>query len=286
MKNKLVGLAVAGALVAAGAVQAQPFTPSSGTAATTDLWLFVENATTSQTIAVDTGQSMSSLLSSFTANANLKPVFDSFSAPATAALSSFMNTADTLNWAVEGLTSPGGEPTQTPGQTIGIASASSAVGSGFAGMNFGGLKAWYAGYQTDSGYVIFGNGGTVLPYTTGGSTYAWANGNSSGQVWGGPPGGSSAGSTIIYGQAAGVGQTGFTPGTSETLYAVTANNGLTNSSALQSYILGTITLATLANGAALTLVAPSAVPLPAALWLLGGGLLGLAGVGRRRTAAV
>lgn len=147
--------------------------------------------------SVDTGQGISSLLSSFTVNANLMPVADHFTVSATSALSSFMNTG--------------------------------------------------------------------------------------GQVWGGPSGGSGAGSTTIYGEAAGVAQTGpnFTPGCSETLYAVTANDGSSgNASGVQSYILGTITLATLANGAALTL---DPVPLPAALWLLGGGLLGLAGLGRRRS---
>lgn len=284
MKNKLVGLAVAGALVAAGVAQAQPppYTPSSGTASNTDLWLFVENATTSQTIAVDTGQSISSLLSTFTTNANLQPVADHFTQAASSALTSFMNTADTLNWAVEGLSDYQLNPTnsQVPGTTIGIASASSTVGNGFSSMTFSNLKDWAAAYNTDAGYIIFSG-----PYTTGGTVYAWSAGTAGGQVWGGPPGGPSAGSTTIYGQATGVAQTGFVPGSSETLYAVTGNNGTGNGSSLQSYILGTISLATLANGAALTLTAP-AVPLPAALWLLGGGLLGLAGVGRRRTAAV
>jgi hypothetical protein len=36
-----------------------------------------------------------------------------------------------------------------------------------------------------------------------------------------------------------------------------------------------------ANGT-LTVVNPAAVPIPAAAWLLGSGLLGLAGIGRRR----
>ena len=56
-------------------------------------------------------------------------------------------------------------------------------------------------------------------------------------------------------------------------------NGTTGK--LQSYILGTATLA--ANGT-LNITTPSAVPLPAAVWLLGSGLLGLFGVSRRRAA--
>jgi hypothetical protein len=35
-----------------------------------------------------------------------------------------------------------------------------------------------------------------------------------------------------------------------------------------------------------TVPGSTAVPLPAAIWLLGSGLLGLAGVGRRKTLAV
>jgi hypothetical protein len=68
------------------------------------------------------------------------------------------------------------------------------------------------------------------------------------------------------------------------LYGVTGNGAtLTN---VQTYQLATVTLA--ANGT-LTAVGntpPSAVPLPAAVWLLGSGLLGLAGVGRRKAAKV
>lgn len=62
------------------------------------------------------------------------------------------------------------------------------------------------------------------------------------------------------------------------LFGFTGNS---NASTLQSYILGTATL--LANGT-LQIITPSAVPLPAAVWLFGSGLLGLFGVSRRRTA--
>jgi hypothetical protein len=54
---------------------------------------------------------------------------------------------------------------------------------------------------------------------------------------------------------------------------------------LQSYILGSATLG--ADGT-LTITGNSTapVPLPAAVWLFGSGLMGLVGVSRRRKAAV
>jgi len=65
------------------------------------------------------------------------------------------------------------------------------------------------------------------------------------------------------------------------VYAYTSNG---NGSLLQSYSLGQVEL--LSNGTLETVAAAttSAVPLPAGVWLIGSGLLGLAGIGRRRQA--
>ena len=65
-------------------------------------------------------------------------------------------------------------------------------------------------------------------------------------------------------------------GTDMNLYAMTPDN--TKATAGQLYTAGLVTMT--ADG---TLEAASPVPLPAAVWLLGSGLLGLAGVGRRRS---
>jgi hypothetical protein len=66
-------------------------------------------------------------------------------------------------------------------------------------------------------------------------------------------------------------------GTDINLYAMTPDNS--KSTAGQLYTAGLVTMT--ANGTLEEVTSP--VPLPAAVWLLGSGLLGLAGVGRRRS---
>jgi hypothetical protein len=76
-------------------------------------------------------------------------------------------------------------------------------------------------------------------------------------------------------------------GTAAALYGFTGNGSPTNG--VESYILGSVTLSTngvlsiTGNGGT---TPPPPVPLPAAVWLFGSGLLGLVGVSRRRKAAV
>jgi hypothetical protein len=67
-----------------------------------------------------------------------------------------------------------------------------------------------------------------------------------------------------------------------TLFGLTGNAG---TGQVQSYILGSASLGT--NGTlTFTGNSTSPVPLPAAVWLFGSGLMGLVGVSRRRKAAV
>lgn len=71
------------------------------------------------------------------------------------------------------------------------------------------------------------------------------------------------------------------PGTTALdLFGITGNGATTGK--VQSYILGTVTF----NNGVLTIAGnpTSPVPLPAAVWLLGSGLMGLFGVSRRRLA--
>jgi hypothetical protein len=276
--KKLVGYAVAGALLAGfQTAQAQPKVPSSGA---TDLWLYVSDQTAKTSFAVDTGVTVSSLLNTFTANAVLQPVNDSISLTehmlsSTDALSAYLKTTDTLEWTVLGLNWPSGSSTistnEPPGATVGLLSSSLSTAPGSVkSMQVGNLIGWASGFNPDQGYVILGGG-----YVAGGATYAFTSGGSSGNVWGSGQGLNGAGSTTEYGNGPDAGSA--TQGTSETLFGVTGNG---TTGALQSYVLGSLKLGT---DGSLTLT-NAQVPLPAALWLFGSGLLGLAGVGRRRSA--
>jgi hypothetical protein len=70
-------------------------------------------------------------------------------------------------------------------------------------------------------------------------------------------------------------------GQSQTMYLF-ATNGAGLSKQSNAYVGGTISIST---AGLITVTNASAVPLPAAVWLLGSGLLGLVGIGRRRATA-
>jgi hypothetical protein len=274
MKN-LVRLAVAGALVAGySTVQAQSL-PSSDAS---DLWLFVADTSTQETFAIDTGVSVASLLSTstsgLTTNPGPNPLVVSFS-PSTvssAALSSFINAsgAGTVEWAIEGAnynSSIGTKP-QKPGEIVGITDNGTSQGAVIAGLDNSNLTTWAAGFNGDIGYV-------AGAYTAGGATYAWSTGSAAGAAWGSSKY-APQGSTDLYG-VSGADNSGIKIGSTESIFALTGGSSATFD---ESYLLGTVSLqAGGPNGWELVL---TPVPLPAAVWLLGSGLLGLAGIARRR----
>jgi hypothetical protein len=277
----LIRFAVAGALLAGYATAQAQNLPDTGNS---DLWVFVSDPTAKTTFAEDTGLSLSSLLptSSLVAGANLNTsISASFSVAATSGLSSYISAANSaghaLQWAVEGVQFPGsisGAGFKKPGGFVVLFDDLNAVGSNIAqGTVQPTLQNIGAGFESDSTYL-------KQTYTAGGKSYAWANGGNSGNVWGASTGGN-GGSTDLYGQESD--QAGIALGTTNTLYGLTGNSG---PGQVQSYILGTnLTVGTDGTLKIGSSTPPPPVPLPAAVWLFGSGLLGLFGVGRRRAAA-
>ena len=269
----LIRFAVAGALLASFATAQAQNLPDTGNA---DLWVFVSDPTAHTTYAEDTGLSLSSLLpqSKLVSGATLDTsIGANFSVAATSGLSSYISAANSaghaLQWGVLGVQFPGsisGTGYKKPGNFIAIFDDLSVVGANIAqAIVQPTLQTIGAGFEGDTTYM-------KQTYTVGGKSYAWADGSVGGNVWGASTGGN-GGSTDLYGQE--FDQAGIALGTTNTLYGLTGNGG---PGQVQSYILSNnLTLRT--DG---TLV--SSVPLPAAVWLFGSGLLGLFGVGRRRAA--
>jgi hypothetical protein len=278
----LIRFAVAGAMLASFATAQAQNLPDTGNA---DLWLFVADPTAHTTYAEDTGITLASLMptSKLVAGANLSTALQAnFSLAATSGLSSYLSAASTaghtLEWGVLGVQFPGttsGTGYKKPGGFVSVFDDLNSVGSNIAqALVQPTLQSIGNGFEQDAIYL-------KSTYTAGGKSYAWATGSGAGNVWGAATGGT-GGSTDLYGQE--FDQANIALGQSNTLYGLTGNSG---PGQVQSYLLGTnLTLGTNGTLSVSGSTPPPPVPLPAAVWLFGSGLLGLFGVGRRRAAAV
>jgi hypothetical protein len=273
--NSLVKTAVAGAL-ALGATSA--FAVGLPSTNNSDLILYVDALTSSGTsagvYAVDTNISLSSLMPGgfVTGAANNKTAFAGTSATVTTAgLSSFIasktGAGDSIAWTVEG------------GQFDG---STSATATNFNSVNPGSALAIFA---SPSLTAALPNASTA----TTGTMYSFLNGLQKDLTIGGLTGLKTASETTGTEQSSppAPSKYGFfggpdlaTTGSSAIdLFGFTG--GGVNGGTLQSYILGNATL----SAAGVLQINPnsaSAVPLPAAVWLFGSGLMGLVGVSRRR----
>jgi hypothetical protein len=246
-----------------------------------DLVLVIENNTTKATYALDTGITIDSVLptgslvSGAVLNTSLAGINQTIAASAT--LQSFLaaNPAAGDGWTLEAGQYNGAGAASTSGNSY-IAGAAKAIFTSNIGTTtngvlgnktLGALVAYQNGLNSD---VAQTNGG-LFPLTTSTETTAAAYTNSQASL--------TAPSKYNMLGAPDLGSVG----TSYQLFGFTGNNSKLSN--LQSYILGSATLGT---DGTLTITGNSTapVPLPAAVWLFGSGLMGLVGVSRRRKAAV
>jgi hypothetical protein len=278
----LIRFAVAGAMLASFATAQAQNLPDTGNA---DLWLFVADPTAQTTFAEDTGITLSSLMPTgkLVAGATLSTaITPSFSLAANSGLSSYLGAASTaghtLEWGVLGVQFPGttsGTGYKKPGNFVSVFDDLNSVGGNIAqALVQPTLQSIGNGFEQDAIYL-------KSTYTAGGKVYAWSAGSGAGNVWGAATGGT-GGSTDLYQQEFDQANIGL--GKTNTLYGLTGNS---SPGQVQSYLLGTnLTLGTNGTLSVGGTTPPPPVPLPAAVWLFGSGLLGLFGVGRRRAAAV
>jgi hypothetical protein len=241
-----------------------------------DLILVVENLTTQATYALDTGILINNVLptASVTAGTILGTSIPGLSQTITptAALTSFLasNPASGDSWTIEaGQYNGGGVNTATASNIHVIGAAKAIFTSNLGtqnngvvqGFNLNALVNYENGINND-----LNTGASLNPLLTGtevtGTGLYGTNAQQKYQLIGAPD--------------------MSTVGTAAQLFGFTGNN---TSGTLNSYVMGSAILGT--DGTLTFSANPtSAVPLPAAVWLFGSGLMGLVGVSRRRKAAV
>jgi hypothetical protein len=273
--NIILKSAVAGALALTATGAFALGVPGTGSS---DLVLVVENLTTQAVYASDLGIGISSVLptgelvASADNGTTLSSAISFSHAPVTGSstLQSFIsNKSDSYGWIVEGaqyvnnLTTNASQ--KVPGNAIAITTSAFGTANNvlMTGAGLSTLEGFTSAYGTDV------QAGGLQPLLTANETTAASL---------------SATAAGHYGFFD-VPDLGAVGGPAQNLFGFTG--GGTPTTPLQSYLLGSValnattgTLTFTGNGT----VAP--VPLPAAVWLLGSGLMGLVGVSRRRKAAV
>jgi hypothetical protein len=277
--NTLVKSAIAGALTLGAGSAFALGVPSENSS---DLVLIVENETTFATYALDTGISLDSILPTGSLvpgavlNTSLAGINQQILASPTLQAFLLANPAAGDAWTLEGGQYNGGGASSTNSNTVAPGAAKAVFTSNIGTINnavlqsknLGAFEAYQNGFNAD---VTQTNGG-LFPLLSATETTAAADTASQAEV--------SANSK--YNMLGAPDLAALGTGAIQ-LFGFTANG---NPGVLQSYLLGS---ATLANNGTLTITGngvTAPVPLPAAVWLFGSGLMGLVGVSRRRKAAV
>ncbi len=259
--NNLVKLGVAGALALGGSMAAHAtitVPTSSGTTGDVLLWadVFSSSGSLLEAYVGDTGVSVDSI------GAGNKPS-GTFDDSNLASLLSLATGTNTILWVLEGGDGHAGPSPYLVSSTGGTLAATIGNQSGLS------LTDWGSGLASEIS-------NSVIPLT-GSGTSALSSSDSAIGGTGFNPFHLGADVTNWYGNAGNVATTGL--GTVASFYLATAPNQSGGTAATLTKLFN-VTLT--ASGLTYSSLA---VPIPAALWLLGSGLLGLAGVARRKVSA-
>lgn len=292
MNDKFVKLIGPLAVIAAGSAHAASTIPFGTTTSTpqhgSDLVLFVSDTTANEYLTFDTGISLDSVLSQATISAGGVQTtaigtiaLPTFSSAVNAALTNFLNTdtasGDNITWTI----AAGDSNSINSGAKVGayryLVTGNTALdGTGSITRLTNSTLHAAVGTSSTAGLEGFFNEVNANIPTS-------ANGISAAEGWGAgtlgknqPTGNAQFGSVVTtITLNSGVASTG-------NLFLF-ASNSLTSSQAAQVYDSAGLTLNWTRGGSAT--LGGNAVPLPAAVWLFGSGLLGLFGIGRRKLAA-
>lgn len=287
VKATLAGAAILAGVGFAGTAFAQ----NDGSTGDGDLFLVVYDSTSGQTFLEDLGVQTGSVASDSAVNTaasaatggHLSTALPGYSATfaADSTLSSYLtsHSTDTFDWEVLANTGPTGN---SPASNLLLTTAATPVSATFTNSTGGGFNNGNINANTLSLQGDIDNWSGFLNADTSG--YLSAFGNNS------PLPGQSLdkGALTWYGSGDLNPALTWTPtsgSSTSNFYLATDANSNNGNSLLEADIfdLGTATLS--ANGTLSFAPLVSAVPLPAAVWLFGSGLLGLAGIARRRAAA-
>ncbi|MGO9993424.1 MAG: VPLPA-CTERM sorting domain-containing protein [Steroidobacteraceae bacterium] len=243
-----------------------------------DLILVVENTTTSATYALDTGISINSVMPAsqlLPGGGNAAPVQNNTSIAginstiaASTTLQGFLASNPTSGdiWTVEAGQFNGTATTPTdpnPGQGIAIFTSTSLTSNtaNTTSKSQANLNSYLNGLNQD----VIQNTGGLYALNTATETTAAAYSSAAQKKY----------NFLTLAD-------GGTAGTASDLFGFTGNS----SGHLQSYILGTVNFSSAGTLTFTGNTETAPVPLPAAVWLFGSGLMGLVGVSRRRKAVV